>query len=71
MAAEVRQAREALQSASAAHAKEVARLLQQVKEASEVRRAQNEEAATPVPAVCGHGVCMMRRHCSRVVGSGM
>lgn len=50
--AELKQAKEALQSASAAHAKEVSRLLQQLREASEIRKAQLQEAAAPVSTVC-------------------
>ena len=52
LAAELVRAREALQSASAGHAKEVSRLLQQVREASEVRKSQIQEPAAPVPSVC-------------------
>jgi hypothetical protein len=52
LAVELVQAREALQSASAGHAKEVSRLLQQVREASEVRKARIQEPAAPVPSVC-------------------
>jgi hypothetical protein len=45
LAVELKQAREVLQSASAGHAKEVSRLLQQLREASEVHETQIHEGS--------------------------
>lgn len=50
LAAELKQVKDALQSASAAHTKEVSRLLQQLQQANELRKAPVQEPmTTPLP----------------------